>query len=150
MKKFVLVALIVLPSCAIAAQIEDVLDEIEEALGDLHAGPCIRDCTDVAETCLENSNGPCVDYCEDKYASCDDKREACIDQEKAACVNYTGQYYASCMDDVRDQCDGDCNTLNGDCKQGCAENAQQCLMMDADCVADCVEELEDALKGIDL
>ena len=36
------------------------------------------------------------------------------------------------------------------CNQECANYAQDCLTTDADCVADCVQELEDSLKGIDI
>jgi len=139
--------LIALPSCAFG-KIDDAINEIETTLNDLHTAECIRTCTDVAELCLDEANDVCIDACEVEEEACDNAEAECFDYEQLSCTNLTGPAYTTCIETARETCDQDCNKQSSDCNQVCGDDAQECLTTDAYCVADCVQELEDSLKGI--
>ncbi len=152
--------LLTIPSCAIG-KLEDAAEALEEAektLDELDIAGCMDTCSAAAETCLEEANGPCVDACEFEEDVCSSQEDTCIDQQKTSCAYLDGPAYTQCMENVYDTCDMCCDDISSDCNQDCGEQAQDCLFGEpadgsqnySDCVAACIKELEDDLKGIDL
>ena len=127
--------------------VQNTLDDIETTLDDLHTADCIRACTSVGEICLDYANGQCVDRCEDNKLDCNSEYDACYTDAEASCEYLFNA--DQCMDEHLADCP-DCDAEEGDCKQACGDVAQECLTNNANCVADCVQELEDSLKSIQL
>ncbi|KKM93275.1 hypothetical protein LCGC14_1210120 [marine sediment metagenome] len=166
MKKFVAVWLLLafLPGCSAIERLQDAaeaLDAAEKQLDSMDISGCMDVCSEEAEICLDEANGPCVDDCELDENECDLEEEACVDTQKTACAYLSDMAYSDCMDTVRDNCSQDCDDISGDCVQECSERAQTCLVGGemtvgpvivpfADCMSNCIQELEDILQDIDL
>jgi len=145
--------LLTIPGCAIG-KLEDAAEALEEAektLNELDIAGCMDTCSAATEICIEEANGPCIDTCEAE-------EDVCVDQQKASCAYLEDPSYTQCMEGVYDNCDLCCDDVAGDCVQDCGNQAQDCLFGDlpdgsqnySDCVALCIKEIEDDLKGIDL
>lgn len=138
-----------LPACALG-RIDDAIDQFESTLDDLHTGPCIRECTKVGKVCFESASTMCVDECEVEDNKCDEDETACWIAEQYLCSQGSDNLYPSCIAAAQEKCDFGCNQADSDCKQVCGEEAANCLSDNIECIAVCVDELENSLKEIDI
>lgn len=161
MKRFGLIWLLLLASgCAIGSRIEEAVEEIEGTLGELHADQCMEACNDEAVVCWDEINGPCGDGCQNAKKACEKSEDACLDLEQSDCWSLNGAAYHQCMDAARDTCDKKCDDKAAECYEACGDEAMECLTGKGAeygerlglsmCIAGCVKELQDSLKGIDL
>lgn len=134
----------------VADRVESKLDEIDSTLENLHTAQCIRECSLVGEVCLDYANGECIDSCEDDWFACDQWESDCFETNKGQCLSLTGNAYTVCIENVFNSCDQSCNQEEGNCKQDCGSIGQECLKRNSDCIADCIQEFEDSLKGLQL
>lgn len=162
MNKFVAFWLVLaLPACAIGKLTDaaEALDEAEKQIDKLDISGCMDTCSDLADVCLDDANGPCVDTCEEEEDGCVLIEDSCFNQQKVSCAYLEGPAYTSCVSEARDYCDRDCDGVSGDCIQECGEQAQDCLVGGdaltgevpfSDCMSNCIDDMENTLKDIDL
>ncbi len=149
--------------CAIG-KLTDAVDALEAAetqIDKLHVAECMGECSEAARTCTDEANHTCIDVCEVVNNTCKDEVDACEDAANVTCSIYTASLYYDCMDALKEQCDKDCDQEMSDCGQTCGDQLIDCLFENEEaiiednpnfsgCVADCVEEMQDTLKDIDL
>lgn len=164
MKKFAAIwLLLAMPACAIGKlqDAAEALDQAEKELDELDISGCMDVCSDLADTCLDEANGTCIDTCEEEEDGCKLTEDNCFDTQQTSCSSLTGPAYTTCIEKARDYCYLDCGGAEGDCIQVCGEQAQDCLVGGsdeatdapvpfADCMSNCIDEMENTLKDIDL
>ncbi len=95
-------ALIVLPCCMHDPTLDDAISEITATL-DPYTADCIRECSSVAELCLNKANSSCIDTCESdcyrnsksQYLDC---RQACYDTAEK-CLTVDADCVTQCVEE---------------------------------------------------
>jgi hypothetical protein len=115
---------------------------------DIELADCIRTCDQEVEGCLNGvgAEDPCfknLEMCFDAASACSKGCRGCVD-------NHTCLSEDLCQDGCNDQAN-QCTDLIDYCVNGMVTKAKDelkssCLDPLVDCVADCIEEVENALK----
>lgn len=155
MRKLFLFGLII-TSCGI----QSAVDQAEATIDEINVSACMDYCGGAAEDCLSEANHSCIDDCEISYDECLDDQRTCLDNTQQSCLSYEGTQFYNCMSEAEKYCDKSCPHEESDCNQICGEEAQDCVVDQdpqpgeepayAECVKNCIKDIEDRLKSIDL
>ena len=121
--------------------LEDAVEEVEGAIDNLDASQCIQECNDGTPDIPGSGMKACRDSCDVTGQQCEDEVDACEEQAEAECNLLPEEQVAECLE--HKPCDLGCADLEEMCEEACGNVGIQCI-------ADCVEEMETELKGIDL
>ena len=122
---------------------------------DIHLASCTRTCNATNRACLDESGVSCepakscfdiLELCFDKAHDCSNDCRDC--EEDGSCTD-EGECNYACEDLAHDCLNGidECVDLQVSCAEGKADASLACVDTLLECVASCIEETEDTLKG---
>lgn len=134
--------------CLVLALSGCAIGQTLEAVSNIQLSDCINECNDTeVDGCLDSvTENSCFNNLEDCFDSVEACNDYCITCEEEGDCPIAGECYANC-----NTLANSCTDYIDECAESLVDNAQealvdQCLSPLIDCVAVCIEEVEDSLK----